>query len=130
VVSYADVSDVIDLFPGTLDDASQDRAERLLEFASNLLRQAVPSIDARVTAGTLEPDLVRDVTAMMVVRALLNPAGAKSRSETVGPSSLAVTLHDSLASGAVFVSAEDLRALAPPAGGTVTAGSIQLGIVL
>lgn len=71
MVALATVADV-----ETLDrDASfGDHAlvETLLRAASAIARKEVPSINARMTAGTLDADLVTHVVAGMVVRVLRN----------------------------------------------------------
>lgn len=55
-----------------LADSELPAVMDLLDFASAVARRLVPSIDDRVTAGTLDPELVSGVVAGAVVRVLRN----------------------------------------------------------
>lgn len=46
------------------------QAQRLLEFASALVRSRVRSVDARIASGDLDEALVRNVVASMVARVM------------------------------------------------------------
>jgi hypothetical protein len=55
-------------------------------MASAVVRSKVPTVDDRIADGTLDADLVRGVVAQMVIRALQNPGGLRSKSVGVGVS--------------------------------------------
>lgn len=81
---------VADLEAGwrTLSEAEKERAEVLLARASRKIRAARPGIDAAITAGAVDADLVGDVVCAMVKRAMSGPLdldGVETRSETAGP---------------------------------------------
>lgn len=78
----AAVGDVRGQF-GTLTSAQEGLASWLLRAASSLVRSQFPSIDAQLTAGRLDRDVVALGVANMVLRVMRNPGGL--RSETVGP---------------------------------------------
>jgi hypothetical protein len=90
-----------------LNQAERDRSWNLLRLASSIVRSRVPTIDDRIAAGTLDVELVRGVVVQMVVRALQNPGGARSKS--VG--AVSVTF-DQPTSGLVLT--EDEQAMLSP----------------
>lgn len=55
-----------------LADSELAAVTDLLNYASAKLRKRVPSIDARITAGTLDPELAAGAVANAVVRVLRN----------------------------------------------------------
>jgi hypothetical protein len=128
LVRYAVQADV-EAFFRPLTEAEAATIDRKLEYAANLLDQAVPSLPGRLAQGLVSPALVRDVVANMVVRALRNPEGAKQKSQTIGPASVSVTMDDKNGLGALMVTASDIAALSPArTHGQV--GSIRLGRAL
>lgn len=116
---FATLDDVTALFRA-LTEAEAPVVERLLALASRVVRAQVPSIDERISAGTLDPELVRDVVAGMVVRALRNPAGVKQ--QAVGPMSVT---YDGLA-GLVYLAAQELAQLQPVGSPSRRVGTIRL----
>lgn len=117
---FATVDDVDALRPLTADE--RELANTLLRYASALMRRQLPTLDARITAGTLDPDLAEYVAVQMVVRVLRNPDGI--RQETVGPSS--ITYDTSQAVGQLMLSTGDLAILAAPGTGFAI-GTARLG---
>lgn len=105
---FAEVSDVEAMFR-VLNEAETIRATRWIAYVSRLIRQAVPTVDHRIARGLLDPELVKDVTVAVVVRALRNPEGAKA--ETIGPKS--VTYDDRVAGGFVFLTEDEIGCLLP-----------------
>lgn len=93
-------------------------ATTLLEDAWALLKRADASIATRLTAETLDLQLLKQVMAAMVLRVLRNPEQVKSRRETVGPFAVS---NDMDATGLV-VTPDELELLAAPAaaGGAFT----------
>lgn len=71
MAALATVADV-EMRLGNTRFEDQVLVETLLRAASAIARKEVPSIDARMTAGTLDADLVVEVVAGMVVRVLRN----------------------------------------------------------
>lgn len=59
----------------TLTDAEAVAAEELIEEASARLRIKVPSIDARLASGQLDPVIPRGIVRRMVIDILINPDG-------------------------------------------------------
>jgi hypothetical protein len=82
------------LFWRPLTVAETTVAETLIGVASGMIRRRIPDVDAQITAGTLDLDLVGYVISEMVKAAVDStgrPVDAKSTSDTVGPYSHAVT---------------------------------------
>lgn len=117
---FATVDDVHDLRP--LSGSERGLAQTLLRYASALMRRQVPSLDARIADGTLDPLLPQLVAVQMVVRVLRNPDGI--RQETVGPSS--ITYDTTQAVGQLMLTAADLATLSPPGTGFAL-GTRRLG---
>lgn len=107
----------MDLLAGTADieglwrplsQPEKDRAWNLLAMASAVVRSKVPTVDDRIAADTLDEQIVRGVVAQMVIRALQNPGGLRTKS--VGSVSVA---FDSATSGIVLMD-DEANLLAPP----------------
>ncbi len=78
--------------PLTTDEI--ERAGWLLAKASRAIRAELPSVDARIAAGTLDPELASDVVCDMVRRQLSTPTDrdqVAQASETRGPFSMTAT---------------------------------------
>jgi hypothetical protein len=119
VTAYATADDVAAGWR-TLTAEEQARATVLLERAAALIRTTVPSVPARLTAGTLDPAVLLTVSVNMVQRVLRNPDGVTQ--QMLGPASVTYDRDDS---GALFLSAADLAALtAAP----VVAGASSVGV--
>lgn len=74
--------------------AEKARAEGLLGKASRAIRAELPSVDARILAGRLDPDLVTDVVCDMVRRQLSTPVDrepATQVQQSAGPFSTGIT---------------------------------------
>lgn len=54
----------------------QLRADNLLQVASDVIRAAIPDVDARLTCGTLPLDITKWVACQMTRRVMASPAGA------------------------------------------------------
>lgn len=78
-------------------------AQVWIRRASAIVRQEVPSVDDRITAGTLDPDIVATVVEAMVRRVMSNPDGAKSMSETMHDYARSVTLADADAGTGLYL---------------------------
>lgn len=86
-----------------------DQVEAMLRYASAILRARVPSVDARIDDGTLDPQVVTDVVASMVIRALRNPTGITQ--ESIGPVSYSISTK--VGSGYLFLTDDELYLLSP-----------------
>jgi hypothetical protein len=127
VVAYATASDVAAGWR-TLTADEQARATVLLDRAAVLIRAAVPSVPARLTAGTLDAKVPLTVSVNMVQRVLRNPEGVTQ--QTLGPASVTYDRDDS---GALYLSESDLAALTAAAvvvtgAASVGAGSVALAV--
>ena len=98
MADFAIATDVANLWR-PLTSEEQSRAEYLLGVASRRVRREFPDVDARLAAGTLAWEDVRDVVASMVVPALAGPPvpGARSWSVASGEESRSVTVGSSAA---------------------------------
>lgn len=103
-MAYATIEDVEALWRA-LDAAERARAERLLEFASQMILDEVPGAEDR-PAATL-----RRVVSSMVVRAMQTPQGPalESLQEGAGPFQRSVRYANP--TGDLFLSAAEKRAL-------------------
>lgn len=90
-----------------LSAAEQETAETLLTDVSGLIRSQVPTIDARLDAGTLDAGIVRMVAARSVIRSMQNPEGYRTESD----GDYSYTRDESRTSGELYVSAADLALL-------------------
>lgn len=105
----------------TLTPDEQARATKLIEYASRKIRRAVPDVDARIAAGSLDPLDVEMVVVGMVKRAMMNSAleGVESQSQTAGP--FAHTVKPSNPAGNLYLTKDELASLRPrsPAARTI-----------
>lgn len=101
-----------------LSDGEAVRAQKLLEYASQRIRNRIPGIDDALVASTIEAVSVEMVTVAMVKRAMVNSEteGVTQTSEGVGPFSRGATFANPL--GNLYLTDEEIRELGgnPPAG--------------
>lgn len=112
---FADVQDVAAIWRSLSDDES-NLVAAWIDEASQQIRDEVPDVDGldvdeRITAGTLAATTVRSVVARMVRRVLMNPEGARQRSQGVDDYQESVTLDASLSSGEMFISEREMARL-------------------
>lgn len=86
-------------------------AQTWLDVAWRALRREVPSVEARLTDGTLEDADVIDVIAAAALRVLRNPEGVESESGQIDDYTEAVKHTD--ATQDVYFTAAELRRLIP-----------------
>jgi hypothetical protein len=110
----------------TLTETEQATATVLLNDASATIRAECAGIDARITAETLDPDLVKATACAMVKRSMLaaDQAGISSQQETVGPFSRGLQFSNPL--GDLYLTRQERRRLGY---GGVRAGSAPMGPV-
>lgn len=77
---FASTDDVGLAWNQPVSDEQQEYVDYLIDKAERLVRDKVPTLDARITATTLSALTVGDVVVDMVVRLLRNPEGLSSES--------------------------------------------------
>lgn len=90
-----------------LTPAELEAAATLLGFASAVVRQRIPDVDARIASGALASDIATMVTAEMVKRRLENPSGY--RSEQIGP--FGFTRDSVHSAGGLYLTDDEVRLL-------------------
>ncbi len=108
---------------GTMTAAQQTLTNTLLRAVTRMIRARIPTVDAMISDGRLDPELVALAATNMVLRVLRNPGGL--RSETVGPFSR--TYDTSSAAGLLAFTIDDLALLTPSA--DPDAFPVQVGTV-
>lgn len=108
-------SDTIETMWRPLSGEEAIRADTLCRYASQIVRTRIPSIDPRITAGKLDPDVAAFVCAQMVLRVMRNPSGVAA--ETVGPWSVTYGSSGTQATGALYLSDDDIALLTGLASG-------------
>ncbi|MCW2898487.1 MAG: hypothetical protein JWO67_752 [Streptosporangiaceae bacterium] len=104
--AYASVQDVANRWR-PLTSAEAAVASYLVDDASTLIRARFPGIDAQVSGGSVDPEILRIVVSGMVKRALIAPEdGVTQESEGTGPFTHAQTFANPMRN--VFISAADL----------------------
>lgn len=104
MANFAEPSDVAAWWRD-LSPEEEARATALLTSASALIRDRVPTVDDRITAGTLDPEIPKIVAIGATLRILQNPNGVRSwsiddvtvtydRSDTAGPLEMHLTDHE------------------------------------
>ena len=126
-MTYATLSDVGAKWPLSAG-AATTRATALLEDAHAELASKRRTLAADVTAGLVDPILVRKVVTDAVIRVLANPAGVSG--QTLGPEAVQFTGVRTL--GTVAFTQAELDSLdpstAPSSVGGATIGSTRLGL--
>ncbi len=90
----ATVDDLVALWRA-LDANERARAESLLGVASAVLRQACPTVDDQITAGTLAAEIPKWIVCQMVKRVMASSADlppVSQQSQSVGAVSTSYTL--------------------------------------
>jgi hypothetical protein len=119
-------TDVETIMMRPLTDTEDDYIYDLCRQASILLRAAVPSVDDRITAGTLDAELVGVVLAGVIKRYLDNPKGLSTISVSTGPYSQSEGRASQITSDAgLLVTPADVNRL-QPVGRTTSPGVVQL----
>lgn len=122
---YATWQDVVDTYELSIPLAHRPRIEKLLAQASARLAALVPSLPARLTAATVDTDLVSGMVVEAVLRAYRNPAGVTQQS--TGPFSRSLSKENTR--GGIWFEAEQVAALLADDNGSTGVGTFRLGIV-
>lgn len=94
------------------------KVDTLLDDASAIIRARVSTVDARISAGTLDPLVAAGVAARMVIRVLRNPTGAIAKSRTIDDATVSETYDREAVRAEMYVPDADLALLAPADAGT------------
>lgn len=104
-VTIVDVETVF----GPLDDAQSSAAQAWLDVAWGKLKRKVPTLEAQITAGKADDDLVRSAVVSAVVRVLNNPKGVRSAGVDDGQ----FTIDVEQSSGRLYIHEDDIADLKP-----------------
>ena len=74
---YATVADIEARWGSSLG-SQQQQVQAMIDDAHAYIRARVPTVDARVTAGTVDPAVITSVIAQMVLGVLRNPEGLRA----------------------------------------------------
>lgn len=91
----------------------EDEATRKLAKASRRVRELYPQTDARIAAGSLDPDSVMDIVCDMVKRAMDIVAGFENVdniNQQAGPFGATTTFKNT--DGKIYLTADEKRVLA------------------
>lgn len=86
----------------------------LIADAWAILQTQVPTLAARITAGTVDQGVVRFVVTSMVLRVMRNPEGYRSTTRTIDDFTESFVRDNTLAAGSLYATPEELALLRPP----------------
>ena len=105
-------------------DAVDDQLDVLITKAETRIGAAVPSLAARVTAGTVAREVVQDVIEDMVLRVVKNPKSLRS----LGLDDFQATIDQAVSTGMLYLSDDERARLLPHGRATQQVGTIQIGL--
>jgi hypothetical protein len=76
---YATWDDVVETYEGTIPETQRLRVESLIRRASARLTAMVPSLPARMAAGTIDPEIPLGLVVEAVCRFVRNPQGLSAQ---------------------------------------------------
>lgn len=123
-MAYADLTDVIDLYEGTLTSEQETWVENLLGLAERRLKAKIPTLIANIEAGDVDLAVVKDVLVSAVLRAVRNPSGVKQ--QAVGPFSYSNDTPTAGSGTNIWFRDDELELLAGPS--PLAVGSTQMGL--
>jgi hypothetical protein len=120
-----------------VDDNERAKVQRIIDKASALMRQQLPSVDTRMVTyqatptdpSALDPNAVAAVVATVVKRFLSNPDGVAHMEKSLGGATKSVGYAlrgDKDVRGELIITETDLEKLAAPA--PVTAALVNIGV--
>ena len=121
---YATWDDVKAMYELPMPDEAQPRIDALLKQASARLTALVPSLPARIAAGTVDPDLPGGMCVEAVLRVYRNPSGVTQQS--TGPFSR--SLHATAARNEIYFDPEAIKALLVESNATTGIGTFQVNV--
>lgn len=100
-----------------LNQGETETAEQLLDDASQIIRERVPDVDARIEAGTMARNTLSRIVCAMVKRSMIGGGGDSlaSQGQTAGPFALTQSYANPL--GNLYLGKDDLLALGVSRGG-------------
>lgn len=107
MATYATWDDVKATYELSMPDSDQPRIEKLLAVASARLTALVPSLPARLTAGTVDPLLPNGMVVEAVLRVYRNPSGVTQ--QATGPFSR--SLHATAARNEIYFDPDQVKSL-------------------
>lgn len=102
--TYAVFEDVAGAYESVLPEGKRAWIENLIGKAERLLLKRVPSLAARIAAGTQDVQSVIDAVVAAVLRVVRNPTGFASETEA----NYAYTVDRTVAGGKLFYTGDDL----------------------
>lgn len=109
----------------SVPDGSDDAIDHLIARAVALLVLQVPTVPARVDAGTLDQAVVEGVVEDMVLRVLRNPQALRQ----ISIDDFSATVDAAVSAGSLYVSSNELALLSPSTrGGHRAFGSVRVGV--
>jgi hypothetical protein len=110
----------VDIPAGSATDA---QLTVLITKATTRIDEAVPSLAARVTAGTVAVAVVQDVIEDMVLRVVKNPKSLRS----LGLDDFQATIDQAVSTGMLYLSDDERSRLLPHGRANQRVGTIRLG---
>lgn len=95
--------------------------------ASRKIRREILGVDARIDAGTLDSEDVKDITVEMVKRVMAVPSYIRQQSITVDDATKSTTFDSTVSGGRLFITDEERGILIGTAPGSSGAFEIVLG---
>jgi hypothetical protein len=101
----------------SLTQAETQTADVLLDDASQIIRERVPDVDARIESGTLSRKTASRIACAMTKRAMIGGGGdsVASQGQTAGPFALTQSFANPM--GNLYLGKDDLIALGVSRGG-------------
>lgn len=111
MADFADIGDVAAIWHSPLSDAETFVVAARLGEASQLVRDTVPSVDARILDGSLSALTVKYIVANMVQRLVSHPAFVRQQSVSIDDGNKSVTFDASVSKGSLFLTEDELARL-------------------
>jgi len=121
---YATWDDVKAMYELPMPDEAQPRIDALLKQASARLTALVPSLPARIAAGTVDPDLPGGMCVEAVLRVYRNPSGVTQ--QATGPFSR--SLHATAARNEIYFDPEQVKSLLTDVNGSLGIGTFRVAV--
>lgn len=92
-----------------LSQQEEVNGQAALDDAWAVLLFYASSVEAQIAAGSLSVDLVKAIVCAMVLRAVRNPDGARTRSVSIDDYTESFTLDSAVSTGSLYLSDDELR---------------------
>lgn len=124
MATYATWADVVATYELALPADQKTRIEKLLTVASARLTALVPSLPARIAAGTVDPVLPSGMVVEAVLRVYRNPSGVTQ--QATGPFSR--SLHATAARNEIYFDPEQVKALLTEVNDSLGIGTFTVAV--